>query len=158
LVRRHRAKQTRQRGSHTHGFGSMKKARGSGNKGGVGMAGSGKRGDSKKPSLWKNPRWQGRYGFTRLRAERITGINVRDLEQRLPGYVALGIVEKKNEVYEVSLQALGYNKLLGTGVLKSKLSVTTPYASKGAMESVKKAGGQVLGLKEKKPVSPEPKQ
>ena len=48
-----RKKNTRQRGSHTHGWGAKKKHRGKGNKGGSGNAGSGKRSDSKKPSFWK---------------------------------------------------------------------------------------------------------
>ena len=43
-----RKKSSRFRGSHTHGRGFKKKARGSGHRGGKGMAGSGKRGDAKK--------------------------------------------------------------------------------------------------------------
>ena len=39
------------RGSHTHGYGSKKKHRGAGSRGGRGMAGSGKRADQKKPSI-----------------------------------------------------------------------------------------------------------
>ena len=43
-----RRKSRRFRGSHTHGRGFKKKARGSGHRGGVGMAGTGKRGDQRK--------------------------------------------------------------------------------------------------------------
>ena len=50
-----RKKNSRQRGSHTHGWGAMKKHRGAGNRGGRGAAGSGKRADSKKPSIWTGP-------------------------------------------------------------------------------------------------------
>ena len=42
-----RRKRVRQRGSKTHGWGAKKKHRGKGNRGGKGMAGSGKRADSK---------------------------------------------------------------------------------------------------------------
>ena len=52
-----RKKNTRQRGSKTHGCGSMKKRRGAGHRGGRGAAGSGKRGDCKKPSIWKNKKY-----------------------------------------------------------------------------------------------------
>ena len=45
-------KKVKYRGSKTHGCGSMKKRRGAGHRGGRGAAGSGKRGDAKKPSIW----------------------------------------------------------------------------------------------------------
>ena len=57
-----RKKNSRQRGSQTHGWGAKKKHRSFGNRGGKGMAGSGKRADSKKPSLWKE-RYFGKIGF-----------------------------------------------------------------------------------------------
>ena len=60
-----RSKNTRQRGHTTHGWGSMKKHRGKGHQGGAGMAGSGKRADSKKPSIWKDKRYFGKFGFIR---------------------------------------------------------------------------------------------
>ncbi len=41
-------KNVRQRGTKTHGYGSMKKHRGAGHRGGRGNAGSGKRGDKKR--------------------------------------------------------------------------------------------------------------
>jgi large subunit ribosomal protein L15 len=46
-----RKKNVKQRGSKTHGWGSMKKHRGAGNRGGRGKAGTGKRGDQKKPTI-----------------------------------------------------------------------------------------------------------
>ena len=46
-----RKKVTKQRGSKTHGWGSMKKHRGAGNRGGRGKAGTGKRADTKKPTI-----------------------------------------------------------------------------------------------------------
>ena len=58
-----RTKSSRDRGSKTHGCGSMKKRRGAGNRGGRGMAGTGKRADQNKPSIWKNKKYFGKYGF-----------------------------------------------------------------------------------------------
>ena len=49
-----RKKNTRMRAKTTHGYGSMKKNRGAGNRGGRGMAGSGKRADQIKPTILKN--------------------------------------------------------------------------------------------------------
>jgi len=49
-----RKKNKRMRGAKTtHGYGAKKKHRGSGNKGGKGMAGSGKRADQKKTMILK---------------------------------------------------------------------------------------------------------
>ena len=62
MIIKKRTKNSRQRAGTTHGWGSMKKHRGAGNRGGVGNAGSGKRGDSKKPSFWKKKKF-GMHGF-----------------------------------------------------------------------------------------------
>jgi len=66
-----RKKVTKQRGSKTHGWGAMKKHRGAGNRGGRGMAGTGKRGDAKKPSIQKNKKYFGKYGFKSLKKRKI---------------------------------------------------------------------------------------
>ena len=69
-----RKKATRQRGSKTHGWGSMKKHRGAGNRGGRGRAGSGKRGDAKKPSYQKKA-YLGGHGFKSKRDRKSTRLN-----------------------------------------------------------------------------------
>ena len=53
MVVNKRKKFSRQRGGHTHGWGSKKKHRGSGNRGGKGMGGTGKRADQVKTLIWK---------------------------------------------------------------------------------------------------------
>ena len=58
-----RKKNSRQRGSWTHGWGSKKKHRGAGHRGGKGNAGTGKKGDAKKPKIWKNKKYFGKYGL-----------------------------------------------------------------------------------------------
>ena len=55
------------RGTSSHGWGSKKKHRGAGHRGGKGMAGSGKRADQKKPTilnLYGND-YYGKKGFRR---------------------------------------------------------------------------------------------
>ena len=49
-----------------------------------------------------------------------------------------------------ALKKLGYNKLLGKGRAKEKLFIITDFASKKALEKVKKAGGEVKVLHVKK--------
>ena len=74
-------KNKRMRGAKTtHGYGAKKKHRGSGNKGGKGMAGSGKRADQKKTMILKvfGNEYFGRHGFTFERYYGILGIFVRN--------------------------------------------------------------------------------
>ncbi len=139
----------KQRGSKTHGYGSMKKHRGAGNRGGRGMAGSGKRGDAKKPSINKK-RYFGKYGFkSRKRKDNI--INIKDIEQILPKLLEKKQAEKKGDKFIIDLKKLGYNKLLSSGKVKSKLEISIDFASKNAIEKIEKNNGKVNILKEKKP-------
>ena len=149
-----RSKNERQRGHKTHGWGSKKKHRGKGHQGGAGMAGTGKRADSKKPSIWKDIYYFGKYGFvSKTPKVKIKPINISFIEQHLNKFISGNLIKKENDVYSVELKNLGFNKLLGDGRVSAKFKITTPYASKTAVEKVKEAGGEVIGLveiKEKK--------
>lgn len=132
MVINKRKKNSRSRGDKTHGYGSMKKHRGAGNRGGRGMAGSGKRGDANKPKIWGNKKYFGKYGFKKKGLKIIYHtINVGQLEK----------IAKNNEV---NLAEIKVNKLLGGGEIKIKLKVTVDYASKKAIEKVNAAGGEVV--------------
>jgi large subunit ribosomal protein L15 len=145
-----RKKNSRQRGSHTHGWGSKKKHRGAGNRGGRGMAGTGKRGDAKKPSIWKK-RYLGKYGFKKKNIKvKINAINIRTIEQEILKLLNLKLAEEKDGSVVLDLKKIGYNKLLSNGKVSRKLKITTPYASASAIEKIKAAGGEVVGLAEKK--------
>ncbi|MFH1592535.1 MAG: uL15 family ribosomal protein [Candidatus Woesearchaeota archaeon] len=131
-----RKKSVRFRGSKTHGWGSMKKHRGAGNRGGRGMAGSGKRADTKKPTIIKLYGYQkyfGKRGFNRPQKvrEELKIINVGDLN-----------FEKK----EVNLAELGYDKLLGKGKPDKAYAVTVKSCSNLAKEKIEKAGGSITNL------------
>ena len=69
MVVNKRKKNTRMRGNTTHGWGSMKKRRGAGNRGGRGNAGTGKRADQKKPTILKlyGNSYFGKHGFKNQR-------------------------------------------------------------------------------------------
>ncbi|MBI1935136.1 uL15 family ribosomal protein [Candidatus Woesearchaeota archaeon] len=142
-----RKKNTRQRGHSTHGWGSKKKHRGKGHQGGAGMAGSGKRADSKKPSIWKDKNYFGKHGFvSKTPKVKINPVNISYLEQHLNKFLLENLIKKENEVYSVELEKLGYNKLLGDGRVSAKFRIKVPYASKAAVQKVKEAGGDVTGL------------
>ncbi len=63
MVVRFRRKVVKRRGSRTYGYGSSKKHRGKGSKGGKGLAGSGKKGQQKKIMLMLKGYAIGKRGF-----------------------------------------------------------------------------------------------
>jgi large subunit ribosomal protein L15 len=138
-----RKKITRARGSHTHGGGAMKKRRGAGNRGGRGNAGSGKRGDAKKPSNW-NTKYFGKTGFISINKQEINTINLSLINQKLDSWTAQGLIEKKGSEQIVDLKKLGYDKLLGAGTLNSKITIHVNFASAKAQSKVEQAGGKLV--------------
>lgn len=136
-----RSKNSRQRGSHTHGGGSMKKRRGAGHRGGRGAAGSGKRGDAKKPSIWKKR--AGKHGFTSHSRSNKAPVTIAHLELHKKTLLAEGYLQELNGTWTINLESAGYNKLLATGKAVSKWSITTPSATDGAIEKIKNAGGTI---------------
>jgi len=144
-------KNRKMRGSKTHGWGSMKKHRGAGSRGGRGMAGTGKRGDAKKPGIWKDKKYFGKHGFKRPKkiTIKIKAINLKTIEQGIESLLSKKLIEKKNDTYVIDLKKLGFNKLLSTGKVTKKFNIKCEYASKKAVEKIKKAGGDIV-LEEKK--------
>jgi large subunit ribosomal protein L15 len=129
-----RKKNSRQRGSHTHGWGAKKKHRGAGSRGGRGMAGTGKRGDAKKPSILKTKKYFGKHGFRpKGQKKQARCVNIQDVE----------LMGKEN----INLKELGYNKLLGKGRPTRKYSISVEYATQKSIQKIEKAGGSVTLLK-----------
>lgn len=145
MVVNKRKKVSRQRGRHTHGWGSKKKHRGSGNRGGKGMAGTGKRADSIKTLIWKDVDYFGKHGFKFKGVKRkIDAISIDYIQGHLNKLVDQGLITQEGNIFVVDLSKLGYNKLLGNGTVKNKFKIITKYASSNAIEKVKKAGGEVV--------------
>ena len=140
MVVHKRKRVTRQRGSRTHGWGRLH--RGSGNKGGAGNAGSGKKADGKKPSY--SDRVFGKHGFTAHNSGPADVIiNLVDIAQYLPGWIASKEAAHTGGVVTIDLGKLGYTKLLSAGKVTQKFKITVASASKGAIEKIKAAGGEV---------------
>lgn len=149
-----RKKNTRQRGSTTHGWGAMKKHRGAGNRGGRGNAGSGKRADQRKASYWNNKRvmragqkpgqdYFGKHGFHSVTRTEVRSLNVRELDSCLASLVSQKQATKKGAAFVVDLAAIGYDKLLGSGRITQSVQVSVRAASPRAVEKVAAAGGAV---------------
>ncbi len=125
-----RKKVVKQRGHRTHGWGSPKKHRGKGSRGGAGMAGSKKH---RKTYMLKYDREHiGKHGFTSKIKKSVRSINLRE---------AVKIAGKSKKI---DLTALGYDKLLGTGDIKAALEIKVDYFSAGAKKKVEAAGGKIV--------------
>ena len=138
-----RKKFSRYRGSMTHGCGSKKKRRGAGNRGGRGMAGSGKRSDSKKPSIWKE-NYFGKHGFSSKCSRDIRAVNIDYLDENILKLNSQKLANKENDFFSIELEKLGFNKLLSKGKVANKYKIKVPYASKKAIEKIKGSGGEVI--------------
>lgn len=147
MVVNKRKKNSRHRGSWTHGWGEKKKHRGAGSRGGRGNAGTGKRADTNKPSIQTDDKYFGKFGFKRphsiARIQSI-GINVATLESNLASFVKSGVATKKGTSYVVDLTKTKYTKLLGSGSISASVEVTVETASAQAIEKVKEAKGSVM--------------
>lgn len=146
MVNRTRKKNTRMRGSKTHGYGSMKKHRGAGHRGGRGNAGSGKRADSKKPTFWKA--WGGEKDPAKKGFHSITGTTQYTMNVGHLSSIADRLVEERKAAvtqgaYVINLRELGVTKLLGAGKVAKKLKITVPIIAPAAKEKIEAAGGSV---------------
>jgi len=144
MVVKRSKKVRKQRGSRTYGFGVVH--RGSGNRGGFGNAGSGKKAKGKMPrkGLWGN-QLMGKSGF-KMKGQMIEkiGINIRDLEDRIDTLQAAGIAKEEKGIISVDLSAIGCNILLSSGTPRRKLVIKTRFATQKSVEKIKSAGGNVV--------------
>jgi len=141
----HRRKKIRKRrGSRTHGYGRIAQHRKSGQKGGVGKAGHGKH-------LWsyvvtKEPDYFGKHGFKRPQSivKVPKTINVGELDD-LANYLLKNNLLSKDDkgLPLLDLKSLGFDKLLGSGKLYTKLHIVVDYATERAQEKVSSIGGVV---------------
>jgi large subunit ribosomal protein L15 len=143
MLTKRRSKRVRKmRGSSTHGWGRKSKHRGSGNRGGFGNAGTGKRAQSKKPSI--NPsEYFGKHGFHSVYERKYDVVNVGQIGQYYDSFKEF----EKDGILD--LDKMGYKKLLSSGKWDKKVSIKINFASSKAVEKVQKAGGKVILLNQK---------
>lgn len=139
-----RKKNSRQRATTTHGYGSMKKHRGAGSRGGRGNAGSGKRGDSRKPYFRVTEKRElGRTGFKNKQVINFHPVNIFYLENSCERLLLEKRVTESKGIISIDLATLGFNKLLGTGRVTRKYEIIVDYASESAVKKIEAAGGSV---------------
>jgi ribosomal protein L15 len=145
LKKTKKAKGMRGRNMGTHGSGARKNKRKSGNHGGAGMSGSGKRADHKKTLVQKKygHGYFGKSGITRgknMKDKRLR-INLEDIQSNLEKYG-----KKSGNSWEINLEDY---KVLGNGNVSDKINLTCLGISESAKEKIERAGGSVK-IKEKK--------
>ncbi len=130
-----RKKAGRFRGRNSHGHGSRKKWRSSGEQGGFGMAGTGKRADHKKSLIIKlyGNKYFGKQGITSrgTAKDKSKFINLRDIEKDIEKY-------KNNEIN------LKDYKVLGDGEVTRAVTIKARAFTKSAKQKIEKAGGKII--------------
>jgi len=140
VIKRKKSSRMSGKGMGTHGSGARKNKRKSGNKGGTGLSGTGKRADHKKTLILKlhGNNYFGKRGITSRGTKRDIRerINVGELSSNVTKFG-----NKKGDSYEINLKKY---KILGKGDVKEKLIINCLEASKSAIDKVEAAGGKVI--------------
>ncbi len=145
MLKQKRSKVSRMRGSNSHGWGHKKKHRGSGHRGGVGLAGTGRGADAKKPTILTTfgSSYFGKKGFKSISKESLNLISLKYIEDHFEKLVEEGKIIKEKSDFVMDTNALGYDKVLGTGKLTKKLKVVCREISESAKEKIEAVGGKV---------------
>lgn len=132
MVVRRKKKVLKFRGKRSYGYGSHKKHRGGGSRGGRGKAGMHKHKWSY--TVKYDPDHFGKRGFKRPFADykKPKSVNLGKLEIMVKG-------KKKVDVKE-----LGYTKVIGGGRIKSAMEIVAQSFSKKAIEKIQEAGGKAV--------------
>ncbi len=120
------------RGKKTFGYGSKKKHRGAGSRGGRGMAGIFKH--KKLKIIKENPEHYGKKGFKKKNKRSIKSINLKKIDE----------MSRKLDKNKIDLSEMGYDKVLGSGKITKKLEIKANFFSKKAMEKIENAGGKII--------------
>jgi large subunit ribosomal protein L15 len=141
MLKHKKSKVKTMRGTSSHGWGHKKKHRGAGNRGGKGMAGSGARGDAKKPSILTTigNSYYGKKGFSSIHARKINVLSLAFIETHFEDLTASGLIVDGT----LNTINMKINKVLGRGKLSHKLNIICEEISANAKAAVEAAGGLV---------------
>jgi len=146
MVVRRKRKVRKFRGKRTYGYGSHKKHRGKGSKGGKGKAGLHKHKWSY--TVKYAPEHFGKRGFKRPSAvvKEIKAINLKKLDQISEKLLEQKLAEKENDKIKINVLKLGYKKVLGSGKLTKPLIIEAKYFSKQAIKKIEEAKGKAVKI------------
>lgn len=146
MVVRKKKKVRKFRGQRTYGYGSHKKHRGKGSRGGRGLAGMHKHKWSY--TVKYAPEHFGKRGFKRPQeiVRRQESINLKELDQIAERLLEQKLAEKEGDKIKINVSKLGYEKVLGSGKLTKPLIVEAKYFSKSATKKLEKARGEAVKI------------
>lgn len=165
MLSKKRSKGSRMRGTNSHGWGHKKKHRGSGHRGGFGLAGTGARGDSQKSGLLAGGKrilkkisavkgvkmssivygkdYFGKYGFKSIHKKHTQTLSISYIENNFDAMIESGMITKEKNGFVFDAKANGYDKILGRGNFTKKLTIICDEISAGAKAKIEAAGGKV---------------
>lgn len=141
MLKHKKSKVKTQRGTSSHGWGHKKKHRGAGNRGGKGMAGTGARGDAKKPTILTTvgKAYYGKKGFSSIHKKKINVLSLSYIENHFADLTEAGLIVDGT----LDTTKMKVNKILGRGKLSHKLNIVCEEISANAKAVVEAAGGSV---------------
>lgn len=136
MVVRKKKKVRKFRGHRTYGYGSHKKHRGGGSRGGRGKAGMHKHKWSY--TVKYEPEHFGKRGFKRPKTvvKKIKTINLKELDK---------LAEKLGK-NKINLEEFGYDKVLGSGKITKPLVVEAKSFSKKAIKKLEEVKGKAVKI------------
>jgi len=139
-----RIKKLKKRRGRNTGFGSHKKHRGAGSRGGRGLAGLHKH--KRMRAIKFMPDHFGKSGLKRpiKVIKEVKAINLKDLDSTVEKLLKDKRIKQDKEGIKVNLTELGYDKLLGSGQVKHKLIVEAKYFSKNAAKKLEDVKGKAI--------------
>ena len=107
-----------------------------------GEGGHGKAGIHKGRWNQNEPKWQPKVGFNCPTGKSLSSINLRDLSR----FISSTSADKDggDGIETIDLTMLGYDKLLGAGIVGRPLRIKVDSASESAIRKISEAGGEVV--------------
>lgn len=165
MLKQKKAKSVKMRGTSSHGWGHKKKHRGKGHRGGVGLSGTGARGDAQKSGLlaksksilqmisaqkgvplkrlMKNYQHFGKRGFNSIHKSKSKTLSLNYIETNFDKLVENGSIVKEKSEYVFDSTAAGYNKILGKTSFSKKMKIICFDISESAKAKITEIGGSV---------------
>lgn len=143
MVVRRKKKILKRRGRGS-GYGSHKKHRGGGSRGGRGLAGLHKH--KRMTAIKYMPDHFGKRGFKRPQKvlKEVKTINLKDLDSMVEELLNEKKIKEDKQGIKINLSELGYDKLLGTGQVKHRLIVEAKSFSKSAIKKLEENKGKAI--------------
>lgn len=135
-------KRSKFRGSRTCGGGTHKNRRGAGNRGGRGRAGACKHHFVK---IYMEQGYVfGKDGFNCPTSKPVSTIDIGTIDQAVSILIADGIARQEGDAIVFDVSDIGVEKVLGSGRVTHKFTLSAPAFSEQAKEKIEAQGGQAL--------------